>query len=166
MPKTSYTPTEADRLTGLNVRKHRRLAGETAAETLERSGLNLGQSSFSRIELGQRALTLPEATKLAAHWNTTTDAIFVKAPPRDLTLRESIGILSTLGATKVETEQQFLGNDKPALFAVPEHVTTARPDYPRTITIDRDSPMHPDQYRAQVWVPYLEARYNAEQKAS
>jgi transcriptional regulator with XRE-family HTH domain len=155
-----YTPTEADRLTGLNVRKHRRLAGETAQETIERSGIGVKQSSFSRIELGQRALSLPEATKLAAHWNTTADKIFVKASVLRPALEPK--------PIRVQTEQQFLGNDKPALFAVPEQVfeDAAVVSRGNTITIDLDNPMPAEQYRQTVWLPYLEARYSNEQKAS
>lgn len=148
--KYSYTPTEADRLTGLNVRKLRRLHGETLLETIDRSGVGIKQSSLSRIELGQRPLSLPEATKLAAHWNTTADRIFMKPKP-----------------APVETEQQFLGNEKPALFAVPEDAT---PSFFRAkpvptgsqLVIDRNAPMTPEQYRAEVWIPYLENRYAKE----
>ena len=164
MPKKTYTPTEADRLTGENVRQLRRRAGETLAETLERSGLDLGQSSLSRVELGQRALSTPEATKLAAHWNTTVDRIFVKPLP--------VGRPKAL--PPVETEQQFLGNEKPALFSVPQQQAdeldrafgAVKRSPLDSITIYRDNPMTPEQYRAEVWVPYLEARYATEQKAS
>lgn len=140
-----YTPTEADRLTGINVRDLRRKHGETILEALEGSGLDLGQSSFSRIELGQRALTLPEATKLAAHWNTTADRIFVKAPQ-----------------PAVVTEQQ-LGNERPALFAVPEQQIEAELATVATYEpTETPAPLTPEQYRVQVWLPYLEARYAKE----
>jgi len=170
MPKTSYTPTEADRLTGENVRQLRRRAGETLAETLERSGLDLGQSSLSRIELGQRPLSTPEATKLAAHWNTTVDRIFIETPEQ----HAERNAWKWRGTPEVETEQQFLGNEKPALFSVPQQQAdeldrafgAVKRSPLDSITIYRDNPMTPEQYRAEVWVPYLEARYATEQKAS
>jgi transcriptional regulator with XRE-family HTH domain len=150
MPKQTYVPTEADRLTGQNVRNLRRLAGETLIETLERSGLQLGQSSLSRIELGERPLSLPEATKLAAHWNTIPEKIIVK-PAEDTPV----------------TEQEWLGNKPTELFAVPDHIA-AETAYvnSRTLTVNLDNPLTLDEYREQVWIPYLEARYSADLKAS
>ena len=35
-----------------------------------------------------------------------------------------------------------------------------------TVIIDRDNPMTPDEYREQVWIPYLENRYSTDAKAS
>ena len=162
MTKQTYVPTEADRLTGENVRKLRRLTGETLVEVIEGSGVGIGQSSLSRIELGQRALTMPEATKLAAYWNTTPAALY-RTPPL-----LAKGDSRTIGASStVQTEQQFLGNDTtpPALFAVPDLLGASAVEIGRTITIDLDAPLTPDNYRAQVWIPYLENRYNTEQKA-
>jgi transcriptional regulator with XRE-family HTH domain len=164
MPKQTYVPTEADRLTGQNVRNLRRLHSETLIETLERSGLQLGQSSLSRIELGERPLSLPEATKLAAHWNTIPAKIIVK-PAEDTP----------------PTEQEWLGNKPTQLFPMVElteaeknavsayTVSTISPALrspERALTIDLDAPLTPEQYRDQVWVPYLEARYSADLKAS
>jgi transcriptional regulator with XRE-family HTH domain len=152
MPKQTYVPTEADRLTGQNVRNLRRLAGETLIETLERSGLQLGQSSLSRIELGERPLSLPEATKLAAHWNTIPEKIIARPAPAPVT---------------VSTEQEWLGNAPTELFAVPDHIA-AETAYvnSRTLTVNLDNPLSLDEYREQVWIPYLEARYSADLKAS
>jgi transcriptional regulator with XRE-family HTH domain len=164
MPKKTYVPTETDRLTGVRVRQLRKQAGETIADTLAAAGLPFSQQTLSRIELGERHLSIPEATKLAAHFNTTVDRVIIKAPT-------------------VETEQHWLGNE-PALavdgddknlglFAVPNTTDYTRDELDalaiteRThITIDRDNPLTPDEYRAQVWVPYLEARYTTDQKAS
>lgn len=140
--KYTYTPTETDRLTGEQVRKLRRAAGETLIETIERSGVGIGQSSLSRVELGQRQLTVPEATKLAAHWNTTADRIFTRPKP-------------------AVTEQAWLGNEEEDLFSAAQ-IIPIRPA--RNVIIDRDNPMTPEQYRAEVWVPYLEARYAADQQ--
>jgi transcriptional regulator with XRE-family HTH domain len=168
MPKQTYVPTEADRLTGQNVRNLRRLHSETLIETLERSGLQLGQSSLSRIELGERPLSLPEATKLAAHWNTIPAKIIVKP-----------------AETTPPTEQEWLGNVSSArgmsLAAVPDLVAApAKPLYteaelaeiersicpPTQLVIDLQNPLTLDEYREQVWIPYLEARYSADLKAS
>jgi transcriptional regulator with XRE-family HTH domain len=143
MTKQTYVPTEADRLTGENVRKLRRLAGETLVETIERSGVKIKQSSLSRIELGQRQLSMPEATKLAAHWNTTADKLFV-TPKRPALL------------PVVRTEQEYLGNT-PALFAVPDEDPADISVFESSfVKIDRGAPMTPDQYREKVWIPYLE----------
>jgi transcriptional regulator with XRE-family HTH domain len=152
MPKQTYIPTEADRLTGENLRRLRRLAGETLQQTIDRSGINLRQSSLSRVELGQRQLTVPEATKLAAHFNTTPDRIIAKAP-------------------EPVTEQEWLGNTEPKpLFAVPdraEHIAAELAAASGSwVTINRDQPLTPDEYREQVWIPYLENRYTADLKAS
>jgi transcriptional regulator with XRE-family HTH domain len=150
MPKQTYVPTEADRLTGQNVRNLRRLHSETLIETLERSGLQLGQSSLSRIELGERPLSLPEATKLAAHWNTIPAMIIVKqaedTPP---------------------TEQEWLGNAVTPLYTEAELAEIERSICPPTqLVIDLQNPLTLDEYREQVWIPYLEARYSADLKAS
>lgn len=143
--KKPYTPTDTDRLTGLNVRNLRRLAGETLTQTIERSGIDVGHSTLSKIELGQRQLTLPEATKLAAHFNTTPDRI-ISAP--------------------VPTEQEWLGNSKPALFTVPDRAEKIETELAAAsgnwITINLDNPMTPAEYRDQVWIPYLEHRYAAD----
>ena len=168
MSKQTYVPTEADRLTGENVRQLRRLTGETLAEVIEGSGVGIGQSSLSRIELGQRALTMPEATKLAAYWNTTPAALY--RTPKRPALEVNPNAFGT-----VSTEQEFLGNDKPGLFAVsPEAgLHLAARDFEQRfaaatddiVAIRRSDPMTPEQYRAQVWIPYLENRYSTEQKA-
>lgn len=166
MPKQTYQPTEADRLTGQNVRRLRRLAGETLTETLAITGLDLGQSSLSRVELGQRQLTVPEATKLAAHFNTTVDKIIVQ--PVEALINAPT--LNTTVSPGVPTEQEWLGNDKPGLFAVSDAGREAASGiqalkFPgRTLTIDLDAPLSPDQYRDQVWIPYLESRYATDLK--
>jgi len=166
--KTSrtYVPTEADAITGQNVRTLRRLHGETLAQTIEKSGVDMGQSSLSRVELGQRPLSLPDATKLAAHWNTTPGRIIAAQPAP----------MPTWPAPAL-TEQAWLGNgvmptpSSPELVARPLHAVPDPADlgpgwqkladdvFGRTVTINRDAPMHPDEYRATVWIPYLEARY-------
>jgi transcriptional regulator with XRE-family HTH domain len=150
MPKQTYVPTEADRATGANVRKLRRLAGETLQQTLDRAGAGISQSSLSNVELGKRQLTLPEATKLAAHWNTIPAKIIVT--PAEVT---------------PPTEQEWLGNEPTELFAVPDHIA-AETAYvnSRTLTVNLDNPLTLDEYREQVWIPYLEARYSADLKAS
>lgn len=142
MPKQTYVPTETDRLTGANVRNLRRLHSETLTETVERAGLGISQATLSRIELGQRALSLRDATKLAAHWDTIPAKIIaqpVVAPP---------------------TEQEWLGNDKTGLFAVPD----VKLGPGNVIVIDRDAPLSPAEYRDQVWIPYLESRYATDLK--
>jgi transcriptional regulator with XRE-family HTH domain len=151
MPKQTYVPTEADRATGANVRKLRRLAGETLQQTLDRSGAGISQSSLSNVELGKRQLTLPEATKLAAHFNTTAEKIIARDLPVDTP----------------PTEQEWLGNEPTELFAVPDHIA-AETAYvnSRTLTVNLDNPLTLDEYREQVWIPYLEARYSADLKAS
>ncbi|WNN96009.1 hypothetical protein SEA_HIRKO_59 [Arthrobacter phage Hirko] len=171
MPKTTYTPTEADAITGQNVRNLRRMHAETLVETISRSGVDMGPSTLSRIENGLRPLSLPDATKLAAHWNTTPAHII---------------------ARPAATEQAWFGNTAPtfaevqatppALHAVPDQPAEAEPTAeqlqrlaadvfaadtlapvdPRYFLVDLEDPMTPEQYRAQVWVPYLEARYAAE----
>jgi transcriptional regulator with XRE-family HTH domain len=163
MPKQTYVPTEADRATGANVRKLRRLAGETLQQTLDRSGAGISQSSLSNVELGKRQLTLPEATKLAAHFNTTTAHIIVTQAEVDATFAPT---LNTVSPT-VATEQEWLGNQPTELFAVPDHIA-AETDYvnSRTLTVNLDNPLTLDEYREQVWIPYLEARYSADLKAS
>jgi transcriptional regulator with XRE-family HTH domain len=162
--KQTYVPTETDRLTGLNVRQLRKRAGETLVETIERSGVGIKQSSLSRVELGQRQLSIPEATKLAAHWDTTVGKIIIE-PNRP----------AQVPAWTPATEQDWLGNDpKPALFAVPETsplhklagVGFGGVDLnANVVTIDRNAPMTPEQYRAEIWIPYLENRYATDQKA-
>jgi len=146
MPKQSYTPTESDRLTGARVRQLRKLAGETLQQTIDRSGINIGQASLSRVELGQRHLSNPEATKLAAHFNTTVEKIRVTAP------------------APVETEQAWLGNERPKLAAVPE--VPKQGTFGKSLVIDLDAPLTVDEYREQVWIPYLENRYAADLKAT
>lgn len=151
MPKLTYAPTETDRLTGDNVRMLRRLAGETLVETIDRSGIDLRQSSLSRIELGQRRLSLPEATKLAAHFNTTVDKVIVT--PKRPALQPV-----------VRTEQQFLGNHEVEDLFADAPIIPSKPA--RNVVIDRDNPLTPDQYRADVWIPYLEARFATATKAA
>jgi transcriptional regulator with XRE-family HTH domain len=168
--KRNYVPTEADRQTGANLRELRKRRGETLAETTEQSGFGRDRSTLAATERGERRLTEIEATKLAAHFGTTVDRIFV-TPKRP----------ALLPAWAPATEQDWLGNTAPtfaeiqtttptALFplkpAVPELLGASAVEIGRTITIDLDSPLTPDAYRAQVWIPYLENRYNAEQKAS
>ena len=184
--KTSrtYVPTEADAITGQNVRTLRRLHGETLAQTIEKSGVDMGQSSLSRVELGQRPLSLPDATKLAAHWNTTPGRIIAAQPAP----------MPTWPAPAL-TEQAWLGNgvmptpSSPELVARPLHAVpdTDRPELqlrraaddfeeatkqrhpatlpgtnPNLLMIDLREPLTPEQYREQVWIPYLEARYTQE----
>jgi transcriptional regulator with XRE-family HTH domain len=172
MPKQTYVPTEADRLTGQNVRALRRLAGETLQQTIDRSGVGISQSSLSNIENGKRSLSLPDATKLAAHWNTTAEKIIIK-PVMDVHPSGRIPYKTGEYPTAVATEQEWLGNDKPPtpLFAVPDRPTgSASGDVvgtdPRMMLIDLDAPLTLDEYREQVWIPYLEARYSADQEAS
>ena len=169
MPKQPYTPTESDRLTGARVRQLRKLAGETLAETIAGSGIDLKQSSLSRVELGQRHLSNPEATKLAAHFNTTVDKIRVKP---QMTLETAISAFNALRAEdEPESEQAWLGNE-PAVPTplFPVHDAARSGDVvgptPRTMLIDLDAPLSPAQYREQVWIPYLEQRYAADLKAT
>jgi len=172
MPKTSYTPTETDRATGVRVRQLRKLAGETLLQTVNRSGVAFGQATLCRVELGERQLTIPEATKLAAHFNTTVDRIIVTAPQS-----AAADVKAIIGdAWPIKTEQAWLGNPEPApLFAVPRNASeelerafpiTLPGTNPNLLMIDLTSPLTPEQYREQVWVPYLEARYNTDQEAS
>jgi transcriptional regulator with XRE-family HTH domain len=156
--KRNYEPTEADRLTGANMRDLRKRRGETLAETTDRSGFGRDRSTLAATERGERRLTEIEATKLAAHFGTTADKIIV-TPKRPALLPVA------------RTEQEYLGNTTPdlpaALFAVPGPDRTDVAAFDANfITIDRDAPLTPEQYRAQVWIPYLEARYNTDQKAS
>ena len=150
MPKASYTPTPADRATGARVRQLRKLAGETQTQTVERSGVSFGFGTLCRIENGARHLSIPDATKLAAHFNTTVEKILIRPEP----------------ATPVVTEQAWLGNakdDAPALFAVPDRpADNVKAEY----VIDMSNPLTPDEYREQVWIPYLEHRYQTDQRAS
>lgn len=141
--KRSYTPTEADRLTGAKIRDLRNRRGETLKQAVENSGFGRDSSTLAATERGERRLTEIEATKLAAHYGTTADKIFV-TPKRPALL------------PAVQTEAEFLGNAEPpaALFAVPEPKT---PFMKNTLTIDVDNPMTPDDYRRNVWYPYLEA---------
>jgi transcriptional regulator with XRE-family HTH domain len=171
MPKQTYVPTEADRLTGANVRALRRLAGETLIETLERSGLQLGQSSLSRIELGERPLSLPEATKLAAHWNTIPEKIIARPAPAPVTVSTEQEWLGNEPATS----KHWLGNQNAPLFAVPDKPLYTEAELaeiersicpPTQLVIDLQNPLTLDEYREQVWIPYLEARYSADLKAS
>ena len=162
MPKTPYEPTPVDAATGANLRALRQRRGETLKQTVEASGFGKDASTLAATERGERLLTDLEATKLAAHFNTTADQI--RAYP-----------MPTRPAPAL-TEQAWLGNDKPAapaLFAVPEPADlspgwqkladevfgTPAAKKPRTITIDLDNPPTPECYRADVWIPYLEARY-------
>jgi transcriptional regulator with XRE-family HTH domain len=152
MPKQTYVPTEADRLTGQNVRRLRRMAGETLQETIDRSGVGLRQSSLSRTELGQRQLTVPEATKLAAHFNTTVDRIICETWP------------ASAAPAEPETEQEWLGN-KPTLTPVPDHIADETAYVrSRTLEINLDAPLSLADYREQVWIPYLEHRYTTDLK--
>jgi transcriptional regulator with XRE-family HTH domain len=152
MPKSTYTPTETDRATGENVRRFRKQASETLAETVERARLDMSIQTLSRIERGERYLPAYHATKLAAHFNTTPDRII---------------------HTPATTEQEWLGNpepEKPALFAVTDRAAQIETELAAAsgnwITINQDAPLTPEQYREQVWIPYLEARYSADQEAS
>ena len=206
MPKTSYKPTPADAATGARIRQLRKLAGETLNQTVERSGVSFGFGTLCRIENGARHISIPDAAKLAAHFNTTVDKVMIKP---QMTLETALSAFQALRADSVDedpaTEQEWLGNEteKPALFAVdgpeltPEEVVKMKPferqqggwwEYgeegkiwraaPRTrlnsgfaipdrsIMIDRDNPMTPDEYRDQVWIPYLEHRYNTDRKTA
>jgi transcriptional regulator with XRE-family HTH domain len=162
---TAYTPTEADKLTGARLRQLRKRRGETIPQMIEASGLPLKQSSVSRIELGERPLTEIEATKLAAHFNVAVSQLIQE--PR---LSATDDVKAIIGnAWPVLTEQAFLGNEdpKPALFAVPDAQTELerRAAAPAGhLLLDLNNPMTPEQYRAEVWVPYLEARYAADQQ--
>lgn len=171
--KQTYVPTEADRLTGQKLRELRRLHGETMQQAIDASGVKMKQSTYSRVELGQRALSLPDATKLAAHFDTTVDKIFGMTVEQ---YKESQA-WKWRGLPQppaVETEQQFLGNEKPALFAVPDQQQQQAAELDRAFpkvapkrsrVIDLDAPLSPADYHAQVWVPYLEARYAADKTA-
>jgi transcriptional regulator with XRE-family HTH domain len=183
--KRSYTPTDTDALTGHNLRALRQRRGETLKQTVENSGFVKDASTLAATERGERLLTDLEATKLAAHFNTTADTIRAIPAPE---------ILSRRIDWTPATEQDWLGNgntpemqaadeawrrtDTTPLFAVPEQ-TPVSPLHKLAgvgfggadlnagvITIDRSNPMHPDEYRAQVWIPYLEARYTTDTKAS
>lgn len=204
MPKTPYEPTVTDTLTGMNLRALRQRAGETLKQTVERSGFGKDASTLAATERGERLLTDLEATKLAAHFNTTADTIRAKpAPDSDFDANmapyakrpallpnpnwpmpsqsspEQIGRRDWTPAT----EQDWLGNPPaPALFAVPDEIQPdtdvaglrrladdvfaaegLKPFNPaRYELIDLDNPLTPEQYRATVWYPYLEARYTAE----
>lgn len=177
MPRTPYEPTVTDALTGQNIRALRQRRGETLRQTVERSGFGKDASTLAATERGERLLTDVEATKLAAHFDTTVDTI--RAKPSDPQPPFVI---------EPATEQDWLGNtpkpDAPALFAVPDAphaeptpeglqrladdvfkpadtipLPGARPDL---FLIDLREPLTPDQYREQVWYPYLEARYTAD----
>ena len=170
MPKTPYEPTPVDAATGANIRALRQRRGETLKQTVEASGFGKDASTLAATERGERLLTDLEATKLAAHFNTTADQI--RAYPMPARPAPAL------------TEQAWLGNDKPAapaLFAVPDtdrpelqlrraadefeeatkqrHPATLPGTNPNLLMIDLREPLTPDQYRAQVWIPYLEARY-------
>lgn len=140
MPKRTYTPTIADYETGKNLRELRKRRGETLKQTVEASGFGRDMSTLAATERGERRLTELEATKLAAHFNTTVEKIRVTAPAEPV------------------SEQAWLGNEpaKPALFAVPDQVTAELAAV--------QPPLTPDEYREQVWIPYLEQRYAAELK--
>jgi transcriptional regulator with XRE-family HTH domain len=189
MPRNPYTPTEADALTGQKIRALRQRAGETLRQTAERSGFGKDASTLAATERGERLLNDVEATKLAAHFGIAADRLRV-TPKRP-------ALLPSYGMPAPMTEQEFLGNDKPAtLFAVPDTTDYTRDELAalaikslepveraalgavihdglgapivstgRTITIHRDRPLTPEQYRAEVWIPYLEARYATETKA-
>lgn len=161
--KTLYEVTEADRQTGRNLRKLRRRHGESMAETIAAAGLKMSLTTMSKTETGYRALTLPEATKLAAHFSTTVDRLMHQPEPAFAEQPEQF--------EPVRSEQAWLGNEPshPPLFMVepspePDPVDYSVPD--NGILIDRDQPMHPDEYRLTVWLPYLEARYSSDKKAS
>ena len=165
MPR--HIPTPTDIATGARVRQLRKLAGETQAQTVERSGVGFGYASLSRVEEGKRILTVPEATKLAAHFNTTVDKVFVLTPEQH---KEENAWKWRGAPVPTVTEQAWLGNDKPAeplpLFplrpVVPDPADTVAAEY----VIDLTNPLTPDEYREQVWIPYLEYRYQTDQKAS
>ena len=160
--KRNYVPTIADVLTGENIRERRNRRGETLKQTAVHFGKDA--STLAATERGERRLTEIEATKLAAHFGTTVDKILV-TPKRP----------AVVPAWTPATEQDWLGNppvppvENPAitaLFAVPDLHGAAAVEIGRTITIDLDAPLTPEQYRAQVWIPYLENRYAAEQKTA
>jgi transcriptional regulator with XRE-family HTH domain len=161
--KRSYTPTDTDALTGQNLRALRRRRGETLKETVERAGFGKDASTLAATERGERLLTDLEATKLAAHFNTTADTI--RARPAEILTRPI--------EWTPATEQDWLGNTAPTfaemqatpptpLFAVPDDDLLHDPVKLNVFEIDLDAPLTPEQYRAEVWIPYLEARYTAE----
>jgi transcriptional regulator with XRE-family HTH domain len=166
---TAYTPTEADKLTGARLRQLRKRRGETIVQMIQNSGVGLKQSSISRVELGERPLTEIEAAKLAAHFNVAVSQLIQE--PRLSAIDDVKAIIGS--AWPIETEQAWLGNEdpKPALFAVPgpDKADVAKSGdvvgpTPDTMLIDLREPLTPEQYRDQVWVPYLEARYAADQQ--
>lgn len=152
MTRKPYEPTHADRVTGLRVAKLRRTMGETLKQTVEGAGLDLDPSTLSRVENGKRRLTDPEAAKLAAHFETSVAEVVVRDP-------DAPALLAALPASKPE--------DAPTLGVVVDsapRLPLPAPGVTSTLTIDLDNPMHPDDYRLTVWLPYLEARYNEDER--
>ncbi len=162
MPKTTYAPTAADALTGSNLRALRQRRGETLKQTVENSGLGKDASTLAATERGERLLTDLEATKLAAHFGTTAEM-----------LRRFGAWTADPLATRPVPMPAYSG-----LFPVPDPTPTpptteglqrladdvfgpAGKD-PDMMLIDLRDPLTPDQYREQVWIPYLEARFAAE----
>ena len=164
MPKRNYVPTDADRVTGENLRALRKRRGETLKETVERSSFGKDASTLAATERGERQLTELEATKLAAHFGTTPDKIFAETPEQHAERN------AWQWRGEPATEQQWLGNTPglettgttaPTLFAVPDAARSGDVvgPTPRTMLIDLDAPLSLADYREQVWIPYLEHRY-------
>ena len=157
--KRTYVPTEADRATGDRLRTLRNRRGETLKQTAEFFGKDA--STLAATERGERQLTEIEAAKLASHFGVAVSQVIVDPALPAPAAPNVPGIIP---------EQVWLGNEdeaKPALFAVPDQadferrVAVAEDDL---VVIRRSDPMTPEQYRLEVWLPYLEARYAADQQ--
>ena len=157
-----YEPTETDRLTGDNLRHLRKKAGLTVAQLIETAELPFSESTYSNIENGRRLLDDPTAAKFAAFYGIGVGQVIVKPAEYRLTVAGSLPVGAGRRVVEHLSDREVLAlkpaaNNPPAGLILPP----ARP-----LVIDLDAPMHPEKYRAEVWMPYLEARYAADQIAS
>ena len=151
-----YTPTETDHLTGANLKRLRRDHQLRAEDFVLEANLGFSASKYGYIERGEARLDQVSAAKIAAFYGITVDQVIVKPAERRF--------IATPGTTPAVDLSRFADLGFPKL--VKNEADTAAPKPARPLVIDLDAPMHPEKYRAEVWMPYLEARYAADQIAS
>lgn len=172
MSRPSFTPTYADELTGRKIREIRKTRGDKLRDVTEGADLGLDPSTLCRVENGKRRLTDREAAKIAAYFGTSISRFLVR-DAEDAAPALIPTPLPTVDNMPRVTAPAFVPDSltgRPGAISgseirpVPFAPADLAPKSSSTLTIDLDNPMHPDDYRLTVWLPYLEARYNEDER--